>query len=192
MEAPEKEILRELGARLQTALAKLDSVVEGEKRHFEEAVERVKASLPLSEEEKRQLEEFGGGCSALLEQAHVHGHEHLEELAEALERGQYVSEQSGKSTWHVRLEGEAWFVSVVKSARKTGYAFRLPLRGINTTLQLPPPELEELQLGWRASDEGGDRADLPDNDHSESLASARLAGLQAGPRMGRLAPAELD
>ena len=85
--------MRELGARLQTALAKLDSVVEGEKRHFEEAVERVKASLPLSEEEKRQLEEFGGGCSALLEQAHVHEHEHLEELAEALERGQYVSEQ---------------------------------------------------------------------------------------------------
>jgi len=117
MEAPEKEILRELGARLQTALAKLDSVVEGKKRYFEEDVERVKAALPLSEEEKRQLEEFGSRCRALLEQARVHGHEHLEELAEALERGQYVSEQSGKSTWHVRLEGEAWFVSVVKSTR---------------------------------------------------------------------------
>jgi hypothetical protein len=47
----------------------------------------------------------------------------------------------------------------VRKAYK-GYVFRLPLRGINATLRFPdvlkfpPPELEELQLGWRASNEG--------------------------------------
>jgi len=158
MEAPEKEVLRELGARLQTALAKLDSVVKGEKRYFEEAIERVEASLPLSEEEKRQLEEFGSRCCALLEQVRVQGRAHLEALARALERGQYVCERS-KSTWHVRPEGEQLYAGVSKKA-SGGYIFRLPLRGINTTLRfpdllkLPLPELEELQLGWRASDEG--------------------------------------
>jgi hypothetical protein len=159
MGALEKETLKELGARLQTALEKLDPVIKDEKRYFEEAVKRIKASLPLSESEERELEEFGSRCCALLEQARAHGRERLKKLAEALEHGRYVSERSGKSTWRVKPAGEEWFVGAVKKAYK-GYIFRLPLRGINNTLRfpdvlkLPPPELEELQLGWRASDEG--------------------------------------
>jgi hypothetical protein len=159
MGAPEKEILKELGARLQTALEKLEPTIEEQKKYFEEAVKRIKASLPLSESEERELEELGSRCCALLEQASAHGRERLKKLAEALEHGRYVSERSGKSTWRVKPAGEEWFVGAVKKAYK-GYIFRLPLRGINTTprfpdvLKLPPPELEELQLGWRASDEG--------------------------------------
>jgi hypothetical protein len=160
MGAPEKEILKELGARLRTALEKLEPTIEEQKKYFEEAVVRIKASLPLSESEERELEEFGSRCSALLEQARAHGRERLRKLAEALEHGQYVSERSGKNTWRVKPAGEEWFAGVVESARKTGHAFRLPLHGINTTLRfpdilkLPLLELEELQLGWRASDEG--------------------------------------
>ena len=159
MGAPEKEILKELGARLQTALERLEPTIEEQKKYFKEAVVRIKASLPLSESEERELEEFGSRCSALLEQARAHGRERLEALAEALEHGRYVSERSGKCTWRVKPAGEEWYVSAVKKAYK-GFVFRLPLRGINNTLRfpdvlkLPPPELEELQLGWRASDEG--------------------------------------
>jgi hypothetical protein len=159
MGAPEKEILKELGARLQTALERLEPTIEEQKKYFKEAVVRIKASLPLSESEERELEEFGSRCCALLEQARAHGRERLKKLAEALEHGRYVSERSGKSTWRVKPAGEEWFVGAVKKAYK-GYIFRLPLRGINNTLRfpdvlkLPPPELEELQLGWRASDEG--------------------------------------
>ena len=60
----------------------------------------------------------------------------LEALAEALERGRYASERSGRSTWRVKPAGEEWFIGAVKKAYK-GYAFRLPLRGINTTLRFP-------------------------------------------------------
>jgi hypothetical protein len=159
MGAPEKEISKELGARLQTALEKLDPVIEGEEKYFEEALRRVKETFPHSESEERELEEFGSRCCALLEQARAHGRERLKKLAEALEHGRYVSERSGRSTWRVKPAGEEWFVSAVKKAYK-GYIFRLPLRGINATLRfpdvlkLPLLELEELQLGWRASDEG--------------------------------------
>jgi len=120
---------------------------------------RIKASLLLSESEERELEEFGSRCSALLEQARAHGRERLKALAEALEHGRHASERSGKNTWHVKPAGEEWFIGAVKKAYK-GYIFRLPLRGINATLRFPdvlkfpPPELEELQLGWRASNEG--------------------------------------
>jgi len=159
MGTPEKEISKELGARLQIALEKLDPVIKGEEKCFEEAVKRIKASLPLSESEERELEEFGSRCSALLEQARAHGRERLKALAEALEHGRYASERSGRSTWRVKPAGEEWFIGAVKKAYK-GFVFRLPLRGINTTLRFPdvlkfpPPKLEELQLGWRASDEG--------------------------------------
>ena len=59
----------------------------------------------------------------------------------------------------MRPEGEQLYAGVSKKA-SGGYIFRLPLPGINTTLRfpdllkLPPSELEELQLGWRANDEG--------------------------------------
>jgi hypothetical protein len=78
MGAPEKEILKELGARLQTALEKLDPVIKGEEKYFEEALRRVKETFPLSESEERELEEFGSRCCALLEQARAHGRERLE------------------------------------------------------------------------------------------------------------------
>jgi len=62
--------LEELGARLQTALERLEPTIgEQKKKYFEGAVKRIKASLPLGESDERELEEFGSRCSALLEQA---------------------------------------------------------------------------------------------------------------------------
>jgi hypothetical protein len=193
METPEKS-WRSWGAPANNAREAGAHNRRAGKRYFEGAVKRIKASLPLSESEERELEEFGSRCSALLEQAHAHGRERLEALAEAPERGRYTSERSGRSRWRVKPAGEEWFVGAVKKACK-GYIFRLSLRGTNTTsrfpdvLKLPPPELEELQLGWRASNEGRSARTYPMM--TTPKAWQLLAWPACGPRVDRCAPAQL-
>lgn len=142
------------------ALSGLDAVFEEQRKYFDKVIvinDLVNSDLvsKLDERERVELLEFKEVCIKLLERAAQQARERLERLKKALDQGEVVV-QGGVCTLRVAPMGETWFVS---ATRQFGWLFHLTIHGVSARgvfpdmLKLPKDALEQLQSGWRASDE---------------------------------------
>jgi hypothetical protein len=155
--APDATMLRELLERSRRALAELDSLFNGAKSYFNDAINTIAREFELTEKEISDLFKFKETTLQLLNQAREQARTRLAELVTALENGTVTVERGGKKTYRVRPSGEGWFVTA--HFRKC-WLFTLHVHGVGAdavfpnVLKLPPEKLRSLQSGWRASDEG--------------------------------------
>jgi hypothetical protein len=117
--------------------------------YVEYAAQKIAETFPLPEEEKRQLFHFRDAMKRLLRDAWIQAKEKLTSIYKAVTEGAY------------RIEGNKLYApDGVWMYVREGFAPHIPIRGVGTSvrfpdvLKLPRERLEQLQIGWRASDEG--------------------------------------
>jgi hypothetical protein len=117
--------------------------------YVEYATQEIMKMFPLSEEEKRQLLHFREMLTQLLLEAQRQAKAKLTTLYKAVVKGTYRLEGN-----KLHAPDRTWMYVVGVSTP------HIPIRGVTAKtcfpdlLKLPQKELELLQLGWRASDEG--------------------------------------
>ncbi len=116
--------------------------------YVEYATQRIIEIFQLSEEERSALLNFRDAMKQLLMEAWVQAKERLTSIYIAVAEGTYRVE--GKRLY---AQDGTWMY--------IGKTMHVPIRGVSASarfpdmLKLPREKLELLQLGWRASDEGG-------------------------------------
>jgi hypothetical protein len=123
--------------------------------YVEYATQEIMKTFPLSEEEKKQLFHFRDAMTRLLREAWTQAKEKLTTLYKAVAEGTYRLEEkrlyAPDGVWTC-LDGFAPYIQIHGLSAKTYFP---------DILKLPHGRLELLQLGWRASDESGERAGRP-------------------------------
>jgi hypothetical protein len=145
-ERPSLEEVLERVSRRGVLRGPVDWVFEGWALYVEYATREIAKTFPLSEEEKRQLLQFGETLTRLLRETQRQTRERLTALYNAVVEGRYKTE--GRRLY---APDGTWMY--------LGKAVYVPLSGLTASahfpdlLKLPPERLELFQLGWRASDE---------------------------------------
>jgi hypothetical protein len=168
---PDAAMLRELLERSRKALAELDSLFNGAKSYFNEAINGIIREFKLTEKEANKLLKFKESVSELLDRAHTQARERLPKLVSALgkflegDESAVILEQYRK-VLRIRPAGESWFVSASLPPRGS-WRFKLHIHGVSGEAVFPdvvkwsPADLESAQAGWRGSDESHDWAGKP-------------------------------
>jgi hypothetical protein len=117
--------------------------------YVEYATQKIIKTIPLSEEEKRQLFHFRDTLKRLLREAWTQAKEKLTSIYKAIAEGTYKVERkrlyAPDGTWIYVGENLAPHITI----HGISASARFP-----DILKLPQEKLELFQLGWRASDEG--------------------------------------
>jgi hypothetical protein len=168
---PDAAMLRELLKRSRRTLAVLDSLFNGAKSYFNEAINGIVREFKLTEKEANELLKFKESISELLDRAHTQARERLPKLVSALgkflegDESAVILEQYRK-VLRIRPAGESWFVSASLPPRGS-WRFKLHIHGVSGEAVFPdvvkwsPADLESAQAGWRGSDESHDWAGKP-------------------------------
>ena len=161
--ATPEAMLRELLDRTVRALDELDSLFNGAKSYFNDAVNGIVREFKLTEKEINELNRFKEIMLELLDRTREQARERLSKLVATLEKPlegdekAVTIEQRGK-VLRVRPSDE-WFVSAWLPPRDSSWRFRLRIHGVSGEAVFPdvvkwsPADLTYAQVGWRASDE---------------------------------------
>ena len=137
-------VRNDLKERIARARAELNSIFDETKSYFNEAIDGIIREFKLTEEDVNELNRFKETLLTLLDRAHEQARTRLEELDAA-----YI-EKEGK-TFKVATGNTVALLVTEKGS------VRLVLHNISATAYFPllfQRDLEALQLGWAASDEG--------------------------------------
>ena len=145
--------LQELYVRAKTSLEKFHEALKDCRLYVDYTIAKLENAFELRYEAREQLKEFKCKLIRLLAEAEIQGLQKLTKLVKALEGNDYFVRKFGK-TIRVYPYREKWFASI------SGTAFTAPIHRVSTITPFPNifkdmgrEELEELALGWRASDE---------------------------------------